>query len=137
MNRSNRLVVVATMCLAVMCGIARAQDPEGVVVTVPFEFIAGAKAMPAGTYKVGRISNDVRSALILSGQENSAFVLPIVVDDASAVHAAALDFERVGDKYFLNKIETPDRIYTVAVPRAMTVVVQVKDRGDAVSVGTK
>ncbi|MGA2647429.1 MAG: hypothetical protein ABSF15_22205 [Candidatus Sulfotelmatobacter sp.] len=137
MNKSCVLTVVAMICLVVMGGTARAQDPEGIVVSVPFEFIAGTKTMPAGTYKVGRISTDVRSALILSGEESSALVSPIVVDDASGVQPAALNFEQLGNRYFLSKVETPDRVYTIAVPRAMAMLVQVKDRGDALSAGTE
>ena len=74
---------------------------------------------------------------MIRGQENSTLVLPIVVDNVSAAQPAALDFERVGDKYILSRVETLDHVYTFRVPRPTTMLVQVKDHGEAVSVGTK
>jgi len=137
MKRSYLSVVIAMMCLLVMGGTAGAQDSEGIVASVPFEFVVGATTMPAGSYKVMRISRVASSPLVIRGQENSTLVLPIVVDNVSAAQPAALDFERVGDKYILSKVETLDHVYTFRVPRPTTMLVQVKDHGEAVSVGTK
>jgi hypothetical protein len=136
MKRSYVLVVMAMMCLFVMGRTAGAQDPESVIVSVPFDFVAGARTMAAGTYKVERVSFDAHGGLIIGSRENSALVLPIAVDDASGVQTASLKFERVGDEYILAKVETPDRVYTIAIPPAKTMLVQVKDHKDAVT-GTK
>jgi hypothetical protein len=137
MRKSCMLVAMAVVCLFVMGGIASAQDPDGVVVSVPFEFVVAGRTMPAGTYRVGRLSPDVRSGLIIGSQGSSALVLPIAVDNASAAQPAALSFDRVGDQYILTKVETTDHAYTIVVPRAMAMSVQARDRGTAVSAGSK
>jgi hypothetical protein len=137
MKKTYVLAVMAMMCLFGMGKTAVAQDPEALVVNVPFDFVAAARSMPAGTYRVSRIALDAHSGLKISGQENSAFVLPIALDDASGEQSDSLNFERVGNKYILTKVETPDHAYTITVPRPMTTLVQVKDRTDAVSPGTK
>jgi hypothetical protein len=137
MRKSYTFVVMAMICLFGMGSIASAQDPEIVVVSVPFEFVAAGRTMPAGTYRISRLSLDVHSGLIISGQGSGALVLPIAVDDASAPQPAALSFDRVGEKYILTKVETTDHAYTFAVPRGMTMSVQVKDRVNAVSAGSK
>ena len=136
MNRLYTFVAMAVMCLFVTSGTALAQDPEVLVVSVPFEFVVAARTMPPGKYRIDRISLDMRSGLIISGQESSAIVLPLAVDAGSATNSA-LDFERIGDKYLLTKVETPDHAYALAVPPAMTALVQVRDHTDAVHAGTK
>ena len=45
------------------------------------------------------------------------------------------DFEHVGDRYFLSKVETLEGVYTFRTPRAMTKVAQMKDHGTVTSSG--
>jgi hypothetical protein len=130
-----------TLALAVMCvfglgGSSHAQEPDAIVVKVPFDFFVGARTMPAGTYSVGRlVSNDQRSSLILRGDGRSAIVLPTAVDETSTF-LANLTFQHLGDKYFLDKIKTPAGIYTIATPRPMTVVARTTDKNAASAGGT-
>ena len=56
MKKSFFTVVLTMTCLLGLGISAHAQDASGVVVKVPFEFVAGAKTLPAGTYSVGRVS---------------------------------------------------------------------------------
>lgn len=137
MHKSYMFVVMAMICLFGMGRVASAQDPEGVVVSVPFEFVAAGATMPAGTYRISRLSVDTHSGLIVRSLGSSAIVLPIAVDDAAAPQPAALSFDRVGGKYILTKVDTTDHAYIVAAPREMTMSVQVRDRGTAMSAGSK
>jgi hypothetical protein len=98
---------------------ARAQDANRITVTVPFEFVAEGHTMPAGAYEVSPVSNDSRSGIAIRRDGNTLYVLPIVFDEAS-VEQAKLNFEHVGGKYFLSKVETAAGIYTIATPRAIT-----------------
>jgi hypothetical protein len=66
---------------------ALAQDSRSIVVNVPFEVVAGAKVLPAGTYSVERISPDTNSALVIRGYGYSALLLPTVVDRVSSGQA--------------------------------------------------
>ena len=55
------IALIAFVCLGGIGISAHAQDTEGVVVQVPFEFIAGGSTMPAGKYTIGRLSPDSSS----------------------------------------------------------------------------
>jgi hypothetical protein len=134
----NKLYVTALLTLTCLCGSvvkARAQDPEGVVVKIPFEFVAGDRTMPAGTYSVGRISSDSHAGLAIRNYENGVFVPATLVETASA-QPPALSFEHVEDKYFLSKVETPGGIYTIPVPRAISALVQVRDHSSVSASGS-
>jgi hypothetical protein len=129
--------VVLTMTCLLGLGIgARAQDASGVVVKVPFEFVAGGKTLPAGTYSVGRLSPGIHPSLIIDSKDNGAFalVLPIVPGGDSAGRTE-LSFERVGGKYFLSTVATPAGVYTLLTQRAMTRLAQMNDHGVTSSSG--
>jgi hypothetical protein len=135
MKKSYVTTVLTLTCLLGLGISARAQDTEGVVVKVPFEFVAAGKTMPAGKYSVGRISTDAYSGLIILGENNGAFLHPVLVEEPSA-DQQALSFEYVGGKYFISKIKTPGGVYTISLPRAMVELAQVKDQGTVSSSGT-
>ena len=136
MKKSYLSIALTLTCLLGLGISARAQDASGVVVKVPFEFVAGGKTLPAGTYSVGRLSPGIHPPLIIDSKDNGAFalVLPIVPDGDSAGRTE-LSFERAGGKYFLSKVETPGGIYAFRTPRAMTQVAQMKDHGTGSSSG--
>jgi hypothetical protein len=135
MKKSYLSVVLTLTCLLGLGISARAQDTSRVVVTVPFEFVAGGETLPAGTYTLGRVSPASQRGLVIRSDDQSAFLLPIVVDDAPA-EQAKLGFTQVGDKYVLSRIETPAGVYTIGIPRAMTKVAQMKDQGSLTSSGS-
>src|SRR5271167_2284119 len=135
MKKSCLTVVLTLTCLLGWGSTARAQDADKVVTKVPFEFVAGGRTLPAGTYSVCRVHSQLNSGLVILGYDNSAFLSPIVFDGAPTEHAK-LSFERVGDKYFLSKVETPAGVYTIRTPRAMTKLAQIKDHDNGSSAGT-
>jgi len=124
MKKSYSVAILTLVCVFGLGVRAQAQD-EQVVAKAPFDFVAGGKAMPAGTYNVSRIVGPQRE-LVVRGSDNSAFVLPMVFDGVASDHAG-LGFEHVGDSYFLSKIETLGGVYTLGTPRPMTKVAQMKD----------
>jgi hypothetical protein len=135
MNKSYLTAVLTLTCLLGLGISARAQDTEGVLVNVPFEFVAGGATLPAGMYTVGRLSVDAYSGIEISGRGNGALVLPIAVDGTTAGQLK-LSFEHVGNKYFLSKADTTGGVYTFALPRAMVALAQVKDQSAVSSSGT-
>jgi hypothetical protein len=129
-----------TVALTVMCllgsGItAHAQELDNIHASVPFDFVAGGKTLPAGTYSVSRVSPDVNQNLVIHSNDDNVFVIPIFVDrDAATLNGGSayhtgLTFEHVGDKYFLSEVETLGGLYALRTPRPMTQVAQTKDRG--------
>ena len=135
MKKSYSTAVLTLTCLLGLGISARAQDTEGVCVSIPFEFVAGGTRLPAGTYTVGRLSVEAFSSIAIRGYGNSAFVLPIAVD-GTPVEQPKLSFEHVGDKYFLSEADSPGGVYTFALPRAMVALAQTKDQGTVSSGGT-
>ena len=135
MNKSYLTAVLTLTCLLGLGISGHAQDTEGVVVKVPFEFVAAGKTMPAGKYSIGRISTDAYSGLIILGKNNGAFLQPGLVEGPSA-DQQTLSFEYVGGKYFLSKVKTPGGVYTIPVPRATVALAQMKDQGTVSSSGT-
>ncbi|HEX4543704.1 MAG TPA: hypothetical protein VH114_11095 [Candidatus Acidoferrum sp.] len=111
-------IFLALVGFAGLSGIAQAQSHQEIVVTLPFDFVASGKTLPAGTYTVSRISEN-NFDLVLSNQAKHVGVLvhPIEVEDARA-DKSTVSFERVGESRFLAKVETADYVYSISVSRA-------------------
>jgi hypothetical protein len=127
--------VLSLICLLGLGISAHAQDASRLAVTVPFDFIAGGQTLPAGTYTVSRASQSSWVGLAIRSYDNGVFLLPVAFDDAAA-DQAKLAFAHVGDKYFLSEVDTPVGVYSIAMPRAMTKVAQMKDQVTLSSSGT-
>jgi hypothetical protein len=128
-------VVLTVTCLLGFGISARAQDIANVAVNIPFEFVAGGQTLPAGTYIVSRVSDQMSSALLIRSNDSSVFLFPIVFNEVPADHTE-LSFEHSGDKYFLSKVGTLSGAYAIRTPRPMTRVAQIKDQGAMSSSGT-
>jgi len=119
MKKSYVATVLMLMCLLGVGVSAHAQDADAVVVSVPFEFVAGSATLPAGEYRVSRINPGVNRELAISGyNKGTAFVLPVAFDDGPA-NEPTLSFEHVGGKYFLSRIKTLSGVYTMPTSREM------------------
>jgi len=121
MKKSYVTAILMLTCLLGVGESSRAQDIDAVVVSVPFDFVAGGVTLPAGEYRVGRLNPDVNRELVISGyNKGSAFLLPLVFDEAPAANGQpALNFEHVGGKYFLAAIKTLNGVYTMPASREM------------------
>jgi len=111
-------IAVALIGFAGLGIAAKAQVADQIVVTIPFEFVVAGKTLPAGTYRVNRVSDDKWDGLVFSSFENRAGVLvrPTEVQSASA-DQAKVSFEKAGDEHFLSKIQTGDNLFTISVSR--------------------
>ena len=120
MKKSHLRILVALVGLAGFAVAAKAQVVlDQIVVTIPFEFVVAGKTLPAGTYRVNRLSEDKWAGLVFSSFENraSAIVHPMEVESAPG-DKAHVSFETAGDEHFLSKIETADNVFTIPVSRA-------------------
>jgi hypothetical protein len=102
--------VTALLIITCLLGLgvgARAQDVDGVVATVPFDFVAGGANSPTGEYRINRVSSSLNRELVIHSYSNGgAFLIPMVFDGVPA-DQPTLGFEHIGDRYFLSKIKTP------------------------------
>ena len=137
MKKSYFAAVLMLMCSLGVGASAHAQDADAVVVSVPFEFVAGGAALPAGEYRIDRVNPGVNRELAIRGyNKGSAFLLPQAFDNGS-VDQPTLSFERVGGKYFLTKIKTASGVYTLATPREMIMLGQTSAPSALPSSGTR
>jgi hypothetical protein len=98
---------------------ARAQEAEDTVLAkVPYDFVVRGHVLPAGTYRVSRISTSPRVLEISSSETGaSAFFIPTFFDDTQTGYAQ-FSFEHVGNTYFLSAVGTPIGIYSITLPHA-------------------
>ena len=131
--------LTAVLMLPFVLGVvvsARAQNADAVVVSVPFEFVAGGATLPAGQYRVTRVDPGVNRELAISGYSTGcAFLLPRSFDD-NPVDQPTLGFEHVGGKYFLSRIKTLGGVYTMPASREMIMLGQSSTQGTMSASGT-
>ena len=117
-----RYVLAALLGLAAFGATVKASVADQVVVTIPFEFVAAGKTLPAGTYRIDRLFWDRPSALVLNGLDSrasSVFVFPTEVEGVRA-DKIYLAFEQIGDQHFLSKVESRNHVFNIKVPHAAT-----------------
>ena len=133
------LHVIALLVFTCLLGLsvgARAQDVDGVVVTVPFDFVAGGATLPAGQYRINRVNPGVNRELLIHSYSNGgAFVLPVVFDGV-LTDQPTLSFEHIGSWYFLSKIKTPGGVYSMKTPPENIALAQAKSQSTSSSSGT-
>ena len=97
------IVTVLSLLLAVT-GISFAQVPAAISVDIPFDFTVGNKPLPAGKYKIRRLST--ADTMIIQSAE-SANSAPFLVHGGETVKGDAtcmVSFNRYGDEYYLSQI---------------------------------
>ena len=113
-----KLVVLALFVLA-LSGAVLAQDLSPKVrANIPFNFYAGSKMLPAGTYiiAIDRLSHHV--AVFQKASGTGIFLLPSQVDD-SYTGPSLLAFRNNGEgTYVLEKIEGPDMALSFPTEKA-------------------
>ena len=120
----------ATILLALVfaLGVAvQAQSLHAGFVDVPFEFQAAGKTLPAGTYRIGPISENGLGGLVLSNYENrsSVYVLPNQFQGSLGTKVKVA-FEQIGDQHVLSSIEAPSGVYFFPLPTPAAVFAKAK-----------
>src|SRR5277367_5803087 len=90
-------ILIAIIGVAGLGTAAKGQAVDQVVVNIPYEFVVAGKTLPAGTYKVSRLSATDERTLILTSLESRAGVIvrPTTVESTQA-DKTEISFERVG-----------------------------------------
>jgi hypothetical protein len=134
MKKLRLRIAVALVSFAGLGITAKAQAVDQIVVTIPFEFVVAGKTLPAGTYRVNRVSDDRWAGLILSSFENRAgvIVVPSGVESART-EKTHVSFETAGGEHFLSKIETADNVFSIPVSRAAILLASGKSHTDTPS----
>jgi hypothetical protein len=123
-------------CLLGVGVSARAQSADAVIVSVPFEFVAGGATLPAGEYKIDRANPGVnRELAIRSYNKGGALLSPVAFENGSAGEPV-LSFEHVGGKYFLSRIKTFSGVYTMPASREMVMLGKANSPSPSTSSGS-
>lgn len=96
--------ILATLSLAATSLVA--QSKPLIKVNVPFNFVAGAKTLPAGEYQV---DTDRPNVVLIQSKDSKPNMNLVIVHSAQNTQmngVAALKFNRYGDRYFLSEIWT-------------------------------
>ncbi len=124
MKKKHASILLALIGVLGLGMAAQANSRAAATVTLPFEFVASGKTLPAGTYTLRAVSDDPTEGLILSSYENhvSVVVHPIEIEKATPektnAEKSSVSFQRVGEQHFLDRIQTTDTVYNLPVPRA-------------------
>ena len=110
------LVMIAGLIL--LAAGARAETGT-VVVHIDEDFVAGGKALPAGTYTVSHSALHTNQTLLLRGENDSVFLIPSTHGEASS-GPVKVTLTRAGDVYYLSEVATDLAVYTFPTPRAQT-----------------
>ena len=98
-----RIAAIALFAVASSFGVghALAQDLQ-LRATMPFNFTVGDKALPAGSYTILQVRDDL---IEIRSQEGNAAVLSVAyLDSYQHVKNAVLVFNKYGDQYFLSTV---------------------------------
>jgi hypothetical protein len=116
-------LALAFVGFAALAITAKAQASDQVIINIPYQFVVAGTTMPAGTYRVSRVSDINTRELLLSSFENrtAVLVLPVEVENVSS-EKTSFTFAHVGGQYFLTKIKTAD--HTFAIPASNAAILQ-------------
>jgi hypothetical protein len=98
-------VMTSLLVLSILAASRVARAQENMVVNVPFAFVAGQAALPAGEYRINLSASS--SALLLTPIDNpgaSAFVVTMPTQAKEASSDSKLVFHRYGNRYFLSQL---------------------------------
>jgi hypothetical protein len=119
MKKQCMRILIALIGVAGLGMAARGQVPDQILVNIPYEFVVAGKTLPAGTYRVNRLSDADHETLILSSFESRARVMVLSTSvESTQADKPEVSFEQVGGQHFLSKIETADHVFTIPVSRS-------------------
>jgi hypothetical protein len=119
MRRQFLRIVIALIGVAGLGLSAKAQSLDQIEFNTPHEFVAGGKTFPAGTYRVRRVSITDPKLLFLSSVETrETAMIHATWEESSGTDKNDVSFVQVGDEHFLNKIETPNHLFSIEVSRS-------------------
>jgi len=95
--------ILATLSLAATSLTAQSKPP--MKVNVPFNFVAGAKTLPAGEYQVQAYQSHLVS-IRSTDFKTSLNLISNSAENTQMNGVGALKFHRYGDRYFLSEIWT-------------------------------
>lgn len=105
-------IILQTVMLVgfIFCSIsfAQAQNAGAYTADIPFDFSVGKKQYSAGTYMIEIRGLGEKYFVIRDASGRKPYVAMTFPGDATGTPTAKLDFQRIGDQYFLISIRALD-----------------------------
>ena len=113
-------IAVVLVGIAGMGITTKAQAVDQLSVTVPFEFVVDGTTLPAGMYRLHRLSDaNPSGGLVLSSYENrvTSVVFPIDLENA-IMYKPQLIFETIGGQRVLSRIQTGGNVFDIPIAKS-------------------
>jgi hypothetical protein len=110
-SRMITMVAVAVFVTTLAAASVRAQNAGDVAVSIPFEFSAGGKTLPAGDYLVRRSFDGAQSVMRIESRKDSlSMYLPThSVESNTIQEGSKLVFTKYGEQLFLSQVWSAGR----------------------------
>lgn len=108
-------IAIALVAVAALGITTKAQAVDYLVVTVPFQFVVNGTTLPAGTYRLHRLSEtDPSAGLVLSNFDGRAIAAVLAIDVQSAPDdRPELTFVTAGGQHVLTRVQTADNLFDI------------------------
>jgi len=137
MKRNYFRMLVVSLFVASIGVAAQAGEPDLLLVNIPYDFVVGGKTLPAGAYRVSRVSDSDLHQIAISSVDTGSTVLTLSaqVQDTSRFQPK-ITLQHAGDQNFLSKIQTANHVFTIAVPKSARAEAAAKAEGGSYLSGT-
>ena len=99
-------ILALTLTILPLLAAAQLSDNDRIVAQVPFEFVVGARSIPAGECSVRLAARGWRTLMIHNQAAKMALFAPTSLDETKQASGHyALVFHKLADKYFLAEIK--------------------------------
>lgn len=103
-NKIYRTIAIFGMFVSVAMVNAQGQAPSKVGVDIPFEFSAGKTTLPAGVYRIKRMSGELVSLRSEDGKSVVILHAPVTHTSSDPNAIERLVFSKQGEEYLLSQI---------------------------------
>jgi hypothetical protein len=119
MKRNYFRMFVVSLFVASFGVAAQAGEPDRLVVNIPYDFVVSGKTLPAGAYRVSRLSDNDLHQLAISSVDTGSTVFTLSSDVQSvSSNQPKVTLQGSGEQRFLSKIRTADHIFTIPVSKS-------------------
>ena len=118
MKRNYFRMFVVSLFVASFGVAAQAAEPDQLIVNIPYDFVVSGKTLPAGAYRLSRLSDGNLYELVIRSVETGSSVFTLSSEIESVSGKPKVTLQGSGDQHFLAKVQTADHIFTIPVSKS-------------------
>ena len=120
--------------VACSASFAEAQVAGTYKTEIPFDFSVGKKHYPAGTYSIEVRGFEKKFFVLRDSAGRNSYALNTMPGDSNGDSSAALDFNRVGDQYFLAAVRVLDLRSNISMSKREGLLSSTREPASTVSI---